>query len=167
MPDIESKVDKAEDQAKQLKTGADKLGTLVDKHLKEFETINSALHEGRAVMKDLKGELAKLTDPDKIIKKGEEIKDAAETFKKMVDKLKTVLPKVSDAATSANNLQRTIDGFADTVADLAKEQTRTASDDPRALADRIKKLQEAAKKLAERVGEMVDNCKIPKPVLEM
>jgi chromosome segregation ATPase len=140
--DFEGDLDKLDKRLEALKKENDKLETAFKKKRQEFETINSALWEGKKDYDDTQKELKKEKDAAKIGALAEQLQETEKTFDKMTKKLDGLVKELEVMGKTGSELEKSIKEEQKNVDALEKNIKRTGGEiaQLKEWADMIKKL---------------------------
>jgi chromosome segregation ATPase len=163
--DFDSDLNKLDKRLEALKKGNDKLETMFKKKRQEFETINSALWEGKKDYDDTQKDLKKEKDAKKIGELAEQLQETEKTFDKMTTKLGGIVKELNDMGATGANLERSIKEEQNNLDALEKEIKRTGGEikQLKEWADTIKGLGKSINFEATRAFTIADEVKnLPK-----
>lgn len=149
--DVESDLPKLEKTVDGLDKEAKKLGGAYKKKSAEFETVNSALWEGKDLIEDNQKQLKKEKDTKKIKELAEEIEAQETTFKKMSAKLPAIRKEMETMISEAQTLFKSLSSAEDEVSVLEKALTRTAGD-----INEMKEWSKTLKGLGATIGKAIE-----------
>jgi chromosome segregation ATPase len=163
--DFGADLEKLEKRLEALQKGNDKLETMFKKKRQEFETINSALWEGKKDYDDTKKDLKTEKNATKIGEMAEQLQETEKTFDKMTKKLGGIVKELNDMGTTGSNLERTIKDEEKNLDKLEKDIKRTGGEiaQLKEWAEMIKKLGKGITFEATRAFTIADEVKnLPK-----